>query len=183
MWCECICLIVSNVLIEVIRASCLPLVKTLCLSPLLILHVSSGLTQNQVVSGHFPGQVVGQMDGVHVDVLVAVLAHRLDHLPSDLVARLLTTYSRQARDPTEAPSGPFHRAGGTVLRVSGGFPGFLTFLHTAMRMMMDMIIMGTNVRTAASKATWENRAATGGECSQRSHFTICGSVPVSASFL
>lgn len=30
-----------------------------------------------------------------------------------------------------------------------------------MRMMMDMMMMGTNVRTAANNATWENRAAPG----------------------
>lgn len=70
---------------------------------------SSCLTQNQVVSWHFPGQVIGQVDGVHVDVLVAVLAHRLYHLPSDLIAWLLTTHSRRARDTREhqRPSSPF----------------------------------------------------------------------------
>lgn len=38
---------------------------------------------------------------------------------------------------------------------------FPTFLHTAMRMMIDMIMMATKARTAANTATWENRAATG----------------------
>lgn len=37
----------------------------------------------------------------------------------------------------------------------------LTFLHTAMRMMTDMIMMTTKARTAANTATWENSAATG----------------------
>lgn len=110
------------------------------------------LTQNQVVSRHFPGQVIGQVDGVHVDVLVAVLAHRLDHLPSDLIARLLTTYSRRAHD-TRSPTDCLHLMRSAV--------GLLTFLHTAMRVMMDMRIMDTNVRTAANNAALENRAATG----------------------
>lgn len=38
---------------------------------------------------------------------------------------------------------------------------FVTFLHTAMRMMMDMIMMATKARTAANTATWEYSAATG----------------------
>lgn len=37
----------------------------------------------------------------------------------------------------------------------------LTFRHTAMRMMIDMIMMATKARTAANTATWENRAAIG----------------------
>lgn len=110
------------------------------------------LTQNQVVSRHFPGQVVGQVDGVHVDVLVAVLAHRLDHLPSDLIARLLPTYGRRAHEP---------RGPTDCLHLMKSAQSLLTFLHTAMRVMMDMIIMDTSVRTAANKAALENRAATG----------------------
>ena len=54
---------------------------------LLSLHVS--LTQHQVVPPHLPGQVIGQVDGIHIDVLVAVLAHGLYHLPPDLIARFL----------------------------------------------------------------------------------------------
>lgn len=54
------------------------------------LHDScQGLTQHQVLSGHFPGQVIGKVNGVDVDVLVAVLAYRLNHLPPDLIARFL----------------------------------------------------------------------------------------------
>lgn len=37
----------------------------------------------------------------------------------------------------------------------------LTFLHTAMRMMIDMMMMMTRARTAANTATWEKSAATG----------------------
>lgn len=47
---------------------------------------------------------------------------------------------------------------------------FLTFLHTAMRMMMDMMMMGTNVRTAANNATWENRAAPGQQVASENNF-------------
>lgn len=36
----------------------------------------------------------------------------------------------------------------------------LTFLHTAMRMMIEMMMMTTKARTAANTATWEYRAAT-----------------------
>lgn len=36
----------------------------------------------------------------------------------------------------------------------------LTFLHTAMRMMIDMMMIATNARTAASTATWEKSAVT-----------------------
>lgn len=36
----------------------------------------------------------------------------------------------------------------------------LTFLHKAMRMMNDMMMMATRARTAANTATWENRAVT-----------------------
>lgn len=37
----------------------------------------------------------------------------------------------------------------------------LTFLHTATRMMMDMMMIATKARTAANTATWEKRAVTG----------------------
>lgn len=117
--------------------------------------VPSCLTQNQIVSWHFPGQVIGQVDGVHVDVLVAVLAHRLDHLPSDLIARLLTTYSKCARHTQKHQWPVFPSEGAFVLSAEG----ILTFFHTAMRMMMDMMMMGTNVKTTANSTTWENRAA------------------------
>lgn len=43
----------------------------------------------------------------------------------------------------------------------------LTFLHTAMRMMMDMMMMATKARTAANTATWEKSAATGKNKGQR----------------
>lgn len=41
------------------------------------------------------------------------------------------------------------------------FVTLLTFLHTAMMMMIDMKMMATKARTAANTATWENSAATG----------------------
>lgn len=46
-----------------------------------------------MVTAHFPGQVIGQVDGVHVDILMPILAHRFYHLPSDLIARFLRTNS------------------------------------------------------------------------------------------
>ena len=49
---------------------------------------------------------------------------------------------------------------------------FLTFLHTAMRMMIDMMMMATKARTAANTATWENRAATGKSTQSRMEIKV-----------
>lgn len=88
------------------------------------------------------------MNGVDIDVLVAVLAHRLDHLPPDLISRFLGG-KHKMKEWTSALSTPV-----ASLKTP------LTFLQTAMRMMIDMMMMATNARTAASTATWEKRAAT-----------------------
>lgn len=100
-----------------------------------------GLTQHQVLPGHFPGQVIGKVNGVDIDVLVAVLAHRLDHLPPDLISRFLGD-KHKMKEWTSALSTPV-----ASLKTP------LTFLQTAMRMMIDMMMMATNARTAASTAT------------------------------
>ena len=52
------------------------------------------LTQHQAVAGHLPAVVVRQVDGVHVDVLMAVHTHRLNNLPPDLIAGLLRKSQR-----------------------------------------------------------------------------------------
>lgn len=48
-----------------------------------------GLTEHKLVPRQLPGGVIRQLHRVHVDVLMAIGAHRLDHLPSDLIAWLL----------------------------------------------------------------------------------------------
>lgn len=132
-----------------------------------------GLTQHQVVPGHFPGQVIGQVDGVHVDVLMTVLAHRLNHLPSDLVARFLRTQKKKTKKKQMRTNlKTLKQIKNNILSILifqwRGIKkknNLITFLHTAMRMMIDMIMMATKARTAANTATWENRAATG-KCTQ-----------------
>lgn len=53
------------------------------------LWFKTAFTQHQVVPGHFPNQVIGQMDGVDIDVLMTVLTYRLYHLPPYFIARFL----------------------------------------------------------------------------------------------
>lgn len=48
-----------------------------------------GLTKHKLVPRQLPGGVVGQLHRVHVDVLMAIRAHRFNHLPSDLITWLL----------------------------------------------------------------------------------------------
>lgn len=48
-----------------------------------------GLTEHELVPWQLPGGVIRQLYRVHVDVFVAIRAHRLNHLPSDLIAWFL----------------------------------------------------------------------------------------------
>ena len=130
------------------------------------------LTQHQVVSWHFPGQVIGQVDGVHVDVLMAVLAHRLYHLPPDLVTRFLRSTEETHRrkhmthQNQRIPFAHFHSLSLLFTcdlferNLTGEFVQ-LTFLHTAMRMMKAVMMMTSRAKTAANTVTWENSGATG----------------------
>lgn len=48
-----------------------------------------GLTEYELVPWQLPGGIIRQLYRVHVDVFVAIRAHRLNHLPSDLIAWFL----------------------------------------------------------------------------------------------
>lgn len=49
----------------------------------------SQLTEHKPVTGELPSGVVGKLHGIHIDVLVAVWAHRLYDPPADLIPRFL----------------------------------------------------------------------------------------------
>lgn len=54
-------------------------------------YYSVSITQYYVVSRYLPGGVVGQVGGVQVGILLPVRTHRLNHLPSNFIARFLQT--------------------------------------------------------------------------------------------